>query len=139
MVAKYKISLLSLGTMILIGCGVDILGNSPEMIIKDYDVGYVDDRLLRTIRYQNVQQFPPCVFEVGWNENFIIAKQRQPKSSEAINYYIIDIEKNENVPGKIDQKKGVIGPFTEVEFERKKDELNIPPSLVFTKKYKECE
>ena len=69
---------------------------------------------------------PPMVFEYGWSEDFIIAKQH-PESGDAfdtngINWYIIEVESGK-----------VHGPLNEDEFYSLRKTIDIPDDLVFTK------
>lgn len=78
------------------------------------------------------------VFAVGYNENFIIAKQyprqlfQQPDRS-ITNYYIIDLGKVLGAKGK------VYGPMTKVEFQNKRNSLNLPETLTFNIVFKDLE
>lgn len=122
------------------GCGVDIFGLSSDKLTQDYEIGYIDTNSMRTIWYDGSILIPPCVFEVGWNENFIIAKQTKAESDDnTVNYYIIDIAKNKNMPGKKHHREGVFGPFSESDFVKKRIELGVPQQLDFSKNYKGCE
>lgn len=61
------------------------------------------------------------IIEVGKNEEFIIAKQSNGLDSESKIYYYI-IKKMEYT---IAPEKGVLGPFTNEEFQRKIQELGL--------------
>lgn len=69
------------------------------------------------------------IFAVGFNDNYIIAKQHPSNNRAITNYYIVPIYK-ENI---LSPEKGVIGALTLEQFNEKRRELNIPESLVFTK------
>jgi len=72
------------------------------------------------------------VFAVGYNKEYIIAKQHPP-NKEITNYYILPI-KNGDLP----KNEDLIGPLTQKEFEQKKEELKIK-NLDFTIVYKNLE
>jgi hypothetical protein len=72
------------------------------------------------------------VFAVGYNKEYIIAKQH-PANKEITNYYILPI-KNGDLP----KNEDLIGPLTQKEFEQKKEELKIK-NLDFTIVYKNLE
>ena len=73
------------------------------------------------------------VFAVGYNKDFIIAKQHPAKEinnpdKSITNYFIVPIT------NKVDKwpDENKIGPLTELEFLIKRKELNIPEDLTFT-------
>jgi hypothetical protein len=80
-----------------------------------------------------------CVFAVGYNESYIIAKQHpydfgKPINKNITNYYIIPAQGKGTYADQI----GVIGPLTENDFNKKRQELEID-KLKFTKVFKELE
>lgn len=83
---------------------------------------------------------PSCVYAIGYNEDYIIAKVHPyefgyPLNKKMTNYYIIPAKGK----GTYAQEIGVIGPLTFREFDKKKEELNIPKELTFTKVFKDLE
>lgn len=80
------------------------------------------------------QRIPATVFAVGWNDQFILAKQHprgqglvQPDTS-VTDWYILRIA---------DDK--FWGGMTESEFAAKRDELGVPSNLGFTRVFKDLE
>jgi hypothetical protein len=75
----------------------------------------------------------PMVFSVGYDSNFIIAKQRASLSSSSANkngidfYIVVLVGRNE-----FSGNKNVYGPFSEKEFYAKRRELDVPGSLDFS-------
>ena len=74
------------------------------------------------------------VFAVGYNKDYIIAKQHprvDPKvpNKSVTNYFILPITKKETHWG---SNSGLIGPLRLDQFNEKKKELNLPPDLKFT-------
>jgi hypothetical protein len=68
----------------------------------------------------------PMVFEVGYNEKYIIAKQHpckfpNPPDTTITNYYILPLKKGMNWR----TKNGLIGPLTLKQFNEKRKELGI--------------
>ena len=74
------------------------------------------------------------VFAVGFNKNYIIAKQHHYNNRNITNYYIIFIYHEMTYW----PEKGVIAPFTKEEFNKKRHELNIS-DIKFTKVIKSLE
>jgi hypothetical protein len=73
------------------------------------------------------EKIPSKIKEIGWNDQFIIAKQESVFETGKINYYIIDIKKDDeschNCP---------IGPLTKQQFLMVRDSLKVPRQLDFT-------
>ena len=68
------------------------------------------------------------VFSVGFNDDYIIAKQHPDNDHNTINYFILPIIKNYTYS----PDDGLIGPLTMKQFETKTKELGIA-QLTFTK------
>ena len=82
----------------------------------------------------------PTVFAVGYNEDFIIAKQHprkfpNPPDKSITNYFIIPIK--DKVRQSPDDNK--IGPLTKSEFKEKRKELGIPDEVMFSIVIKDLE
>ncbi len=75
---------------------------------------------------------PPTVFAVGYDEQFIIAKQHSEQFPEidrsVTNYYIIPLQKRISKSA----EKNVIGPLTEKEFLEKRREIQVATNLDFS-------
>lgn len=69
------------------------------------------------------------VFAVGFNDNYIIAKQHPSNNRAITNYYIVPIY----IDNPLFPEKGVVGPLTLEQFNEKRKELNIPDEVTFTK------
>jgi len=100
---------------------------------EDMTLSYIDGQSI-------VDVVSPTVFSVGYNRNFIIAKQHPskfptPGNRYMTNYFIVDIRtvtsKNLNFK--------TYGPFTQQEFIKKEIELRVPNGLNFTKTFKSLE
>jgi hypothetical protein len=64
----------------------------------------------------------PRVFEVGSNQEFIVAKQHPRGDRKVTNYFIVDIHSD----SKDEQKYEVIGPLTSNEFQERAAVLPLP-------------
>jgi len=128
--------------VLLLSCG----SIDKEHIIGNYyltAVDYVDEGkdLSYNLGSGNfVGVVGPTVFAVGYNEEYIIAKQHPREfpslhDKSTINYFIVPI--NNKVHQSPDENK--IGPLTELEFIEKRKELGIPEDLTFTKVFKDLE
>ena len=65
-----------------------------------------------------------CVFEVGWDGRYVVAKQHRLGNKNFTAYYYIDSSKD-SVNAKAEDV--VMGPFLQPEFEAKSKELGLPP------------
>jgi hypothetical protein len=134
-------------------------GISTEHLIDNYyitKIDYTDMELSLSYRLElhgddYIGVVAPLVFAIGYNNNYIIVKQRTinenktdnlvaqsnftPTINNITNYYIIPIKNKIHVFP--DENK--IGPLTLNEFLIKKKELKIPYNLMFTKIYKNLE
>lgn len=77
----------------------------------------------------------PKVFEIGYDENYIIAKQHPAKFGVGVNenitnFFIIDLHKESNVVSSNDESN-VIGPMTEKVFYLTRKKLKIPSKIRF--------
>lgn len=73
------------------------------------------------------------VFAIGFNNNFIIAKQHPRGNTKTpgislTNFYVIPLN---NATGNY-EGKNILGPLTETEYDVKREELHVPKSLVFS-------
>ncbi len=68
------------------------------------------------------------VFAIGYNNDYIIAKQHPDNNRKIINYFIVPVYKEYT----LFPKKGIIGPLTLQQFHVKTQELAID-NLTFTK------
>jgi hypothetical protein len=72
-----------------------------------------------------IEKIPGKIIEIGWDDNFIIAKQQSIIDSK-VNYYVINMQTDSftcyDCP---------IGPLTEEQFLQDRQELGIPGELEF--------
>ncbi len=129
-----KICYIILGSLLLmIGCS----GIGEENLIGDYyltKLDYIDSELALSFKLKESGDFigviPSKIIEVGFNESFIIAKQKSNEESE-FSYYIVPLRNKVNKSP--DENK--IGPLSIDKFKLKRKALGVPDELVFTKKY----
>lgn len=129
-----KICFIILGNLLLmIGC----TGIGREHLIGCYyltKMDYADSELDLSFKLKESGDFigviPPKIIEIGFNDSFIIAKQQSNDESE-FGYYIVPLQNKVHMSP--DENK--IGPLSFDEFEVKRKELNVPASLVFTRKF----
>lgn len=70
-----------------------------------------------------IGRIPETVFSVGWNENFIVAKQHPPANKAVTNYFILDRKKDAKY---VDPSVTVIGPLSEFEYKKKSSLMSLP-------------
>ncbi len=76
--------------------------------------------------------FEEKVVELGWDGDFILVKCRQCCNIRDEDYFIIDIAKD--MEGSVNQRMGVLGPFSHDEYLGKRTELGVPEGLELTLK-----
>ncbi|KAA3436984.1 DUF3997 domain-containing protein [Rufibacter hautae] len=130
MIKKLLSFTLLLAFLSFFSCDFDSIS---EDLGNGYELVWIDTKDNQSI-YKEEEQVPGYVFSVGYNTEYIIAKQYPQKGDfysepnfSVTNYFIIDIK--ENAKG---LKKGVIGPLSEAEFNRKMDEFKIKDRIKFT-------
>lgn len=69
-----------------------------------------------------------CVYSIGYNDKYIIAKQHPSNNRDTIVYYIVPIHKEFNYF----PEKNVIGPLSDAQFRKTRKKLFIPDGLTFT-------
>lgn len=72
----------------------------------------------------SIGRIDECVFAVGWDGRYLVAKQHPKGDKKITNYFIIDAQKDSRYT---DPKHVVLGPISEEEFKAKVSELNLPP------------
>lgn len=92
-----------------------------------------DMTLMHFDKYGGLEIISPTVFSVGYNEDFIIAKQHPTiypaKENKSItNYFIVPLKKAVKWT---DQDIG-IGPLTEIGFIEMRKKLNVADTLTFS-------
>ena len=95
--------------------GPYILGwiDIPENVTVSYDLG----------KGTSIGRIDQCVFSVGWNGKYLVAKQHPGGDKTITNFYIIDAKKDNS---NADPSKVVIGPLTEAQYLAKSKELKLP-------------
>jgi len=132
-----NIFLLFLTISLLTGCLFD---SSSDRIIGKYKVLWIDLPENQTLSKEyelhsssSLTLIEPCIFAVGHNEHYIIAKQHPTNGFESgykihtgtTNYYIVDIYK---------ERDKVFGPLTPKQFDSLKTKFKID-NLQFDKTY----
>jgi len=123
---KSKLILVTGLYLILSGCGLFdsgvvwrggpyVLGwiDKPENVTISYDLGDGD----------SIGRIDYCVFAVGWNGNYLVAKHHPGCDKKITNFYIIDAKKDDRFSG---PEKAVIGPLTEMQYFEKAKKLKLP-------------
>jgi Protein of unknown function (DUF3997) len=133
---KFKYKYIVFLIISLYGCN----GMKEELIFGKFyliELDYIKED--RTLSYSLGDSYigviDKTVFAVGYDENYIIAKQHPNNNKRITNYFIVDSK----IKDKYWIEKGVFGPFTLSEFKKKKRELNISVSVKFTKEYNDYE
>ena len=135
--AKLMLAVCVLGIVsMLSGCGLGFSHN--EHLIGPYRLIAVDTSEQMTVVYDLgdggfVGRIPQTVFSVGWNDNYIVAKQHPNNNRSFTNYYFLEIAKDSAHAG---PKESVTGPLTQEQFAVKQAELQLPP---FTRTIKSLE
>jgi hypothetical protein len=114
-----------------------------EYLVDNYSLKAMDVKSGMSVFYNDneylIGVIQPTVFAVGYNNDFIIAKQHPnifPEIDRSItNYFIIPI-KNRVAES---AEKNVIGPLTVEEFNAMQKELGVPESLIFTNVFEDLE
>jgi len=109
-----------------------VFDSGNKDLIDGYSLTWIDSKWNQSI-YKGEEQIPGYIFDVEYNDQFIIAKQHPLKNGfyskpnyEITNFYIIDITKN-----KSGYKKGIFGPMSENDFNELSENLKIKKILKF--------
>lgn len=132
---KYKYLFFAAAILVLLS--ILFLRESKVDLVSDYEIDYVDIEQNMSIYYNDpkwggIGVINPTVFAVGYNEDFIIAKQHPNDNFEVdrtvTNYFIIPIKyKISESP-----EENKIGPLNEEKFDEKCRELRISGVIDFT-------
>jgi len=97
--------------------------DEPSNVSLCYDLG----------KGQMVGRIDVCVYAVGWDGRYLVAKQHPNGDKKITNFFIIDSQQDGRYahPPKV-----VLGPLSESEFLKKAHDLNLPP---FSKKLESLE
>lgn len=117
-----------------------IFDKFPIEINKDYYVDYIDSESQMSIFYtyngkDDIGVVNETVFAVGYNDEFIIAKQHPDGNKQITNYLIIPLKFKLH----IDPEENKFGPLNFQEFQNKRIELKIPKNLQFTEVFENLE
>lgn len=108
-----------------IGCGSGFVHD--ERITGPYRLIAVDVREDMAVCYDlggnAVGRIEPTVISVGWNDRYIVAKQRPPANPHTTNYFVLDMTRDSKYA---DPLESVTGPLSESEFTIKAKELQLP-------------
>lgn len=123
-VCQKRFALLTI--LALAGCGLFDSGSVWQE--GPYVLGWIDLPDEVTLSYDLgkgslVGRIQERVFAVGWDGNYLVAKQHPKGDKSVTHFYILDSRKD-NPYARIEDV--VIGPLTEDEFYRKKSEMNLP-------------
>ena len=122
-----KKNILIISFILLLSCS----GIGKERLTSNFyltKIDYADSELSLSFRLQETGDFigvvPPKVIGVGFDKNFIIAKQQQ---RDKINFYIIPLK--DKIHHSPDENK--IGPLSKKEFILQRKIFGVPDSLFF--------
>ena len=113
---------------LLNACGVFDSGSTN--LTGEYDVGWIDTGCSMKIYRGPLGLMEGQVFHLGWNQDFIIAKQHPNCDQAETSYFIINIKENQSVA--FSQTDGVYGPMDEYRFLELFKEMGIPKEVRFT-------
>ena len=109
-------------------CG--LFDSGSKNLTTEYDVGWIDTDCSMKIYRGPLGLLEGQIFHVGWNSDFIIAKQHPECDKDETMYFIINIKENQSVA--YSQTEGVYGPLPESEFRKLYKEMGIPSEVKFT-------
>lgn len=72
---------------------------------------------------QSQKRIGETVYAVGWNNDYIVAKQHPRNNRRINNYYYLAIRRDHEFAA---PSASVVGPLTEAKFKRSKAELGLP-------------
>ena len=132
-----KIILLAVGLLLsqLTGCWQTAVYD--EKLTGPYHLSAIDDYGQMSVCYvlekedSCIGRVDETVFSVGWNEQFIVAKQH-PSGDRSVTYYFILEMKKDGVYA--DPGKSVTGPLSAVEYEKQAKIKSLP---TFTKTFED--
>ena len=95
--------------------GPYILGwiDLPDEVTLSYDLG----------DGASIGRIETCVFAVGWDGRYLVAKQHPAGDRTITNFFVVDAQADGPYA---DTRKVVIGPLSESEFAAKARELSLP-------------
>lgn len=119
------IKTITLGVLLFQLSGCALFDSDSDNVVDDYEVTWIDLHESRSL-YKKEQLVPAYVFAVGYNSNFIYAKQHpllqnspEKIDKNVVNYYIIERTNSEF------QDKPKYGPLTRKSFDSLCNKLNI--------------
>ncbi|MYM94455.1 hypothetical protein [Duganella vulcania] len=111
----------------LVGCWQTVVFD--EKITGPYRLSAIDITEEMSVCYELKEEdtcigrIPEMVFSVGWNENFIVAKQHPSGNKAVTNYFILDRKKDAKY---VDPSVTVKGPLSELEYKEKSNLMSLP-------------
>jgi hypothetical protein len=108
---------------ILAGCR-----SHQEHLVGPYSLSSIDVPEQMSVYYDlgdgsGIGRINATVYSVGWNSQYIVAKQHPSANRSITNYFYLDMSKDSKYA---EPDNSVVGPLTEAEFMRKKQELALP-------------
>lgn len=124
-----SIALFLIGAMLLI---LDSRGLSNHDIGGNYSVTVTDASSGRRVSYDlgggsYIERIPGEITALGWNDDFIIAKQRD--QSEGERFFILVKGRDHKYA---EPSESVIGPLSETQFHEERIRNGVPEKLKFT-------
>ena len=113
--------------IILSGCG--LFDSDFTTLVDDYSVGWIDSSCSMTLYNGPLAIMEGQIYQIGWNEEFIIAKRHPDCNRTLTDYFIVDIKENQKV--QYSQTAGVYGPLSLDAFNEKLIALGVPSSVTF--------
>jgi len=120
--------LASIGGLValLVGCG--LFDSGVIWRGGPYVLGWIDESENVTLSYElgrghSIGRIERCVFAVGWDGRYLVAKQHPECNRKITAYYFIDSKKDSDLA---ELQNVVVGPLTEAEFRREAVERNLP-------------
>jgi hypothetical protein len=132
---KYQpAGLMLIACSLLLSSCFGLFDHGTEWRSGPYGLAWVDDPGDVTLSYDVGKGgwailVDSCVFAVGANQQYVVAKQHPGGDKTITNYFIVEIRAGLPVRDRI-SKNAVIGPLDEKAFLQKAAELTLPP---FTK------
>ena len=116
--------------LLLGGCGVFDSGTPWKG--GHYALIWIDDPKAVTLSYDAgkgawIGRVEEQVFSVGYDGKYVVAKQHPKRDKKTTNYFIVTVAEDSSTAR---VKDVVIGPLSELDFQRKAKEMGLPP---FTK------
>ncbi|MDO1451904.1 hypothetical protein Q0590_36885 [Rhodocytophaga aerolata] len=127
-----KISLILLGLLFFTSCIFDY--SYEKKLIGRYYLDAIDSEESMQLSYKDEDSgvgegiIGETVFEVGWNDKFIVVKQHphefgEPLNNQITNYYIVKVVHSNHYQT---IKNNIVGPLNREEFNDMRKKLEVP-------------